>query len=614
MNKEKPIKLKVPQQNLQTFSHFELSAEAAHEWAGQLPVANTRQATQHLLVVLEDLNHYPLAAETRASILTALMGSLQVTLANLSKRFLHQPLVMPEEPRQLAELTERLLLQLIQSYCLLAVDIVNDPDQVRETNPAKLLCESIQSGLAFCGRGILLNVQLYRPVALGNWLTLHQLYALAERQGLAALPVVDSKGETHTIAGTYLQNLMLGCIKPNQLRQSDMSAVHSALGQWSAKLDIRVVDNTENDLFLVDLDSDQPPLYSAIFSLQEGSHCRTLCTKALVAHLQQLQARDDAKGKPGVKLDDGTTLPSNMLSHLINCLGQMSLRNFNRTQDRIPMAISVGLGAAHFHASGEKRFEQLLSGNDEDALIATRAARGNPFLDDNKSARDPWRQANPEDFVREKNGSAEEAALTHSIELDSDSLQAINHEEPEPKPAPRHMVYYMESINASPGGYCLEWKGDTPDELRAGAIASVKEQHSSDWSIAVVRWVSRMQSANTMVGLELLSPKAVAYGALVHAKKRQERPEPQRVLLLPEITLVGQPHTLVTARAGFRERQKVSLLREGEKFYIQLTRQIAATGSYAQFDFRYIKQLDEVMAEDKSGPLDASYDSLWSNI
>jgi hypothetical protein len=86
------------------------------------------------------------------------------------------------------------------------------------------------------------------------------------------------------------------------------------------------------------------------------------------------------------------------------------------------------------------------------------------------------------------------------------------------------------------------------------------------------------------------------------------------VLLLPEIKLTGQPPTLFTPRVGLKERQKVSLIREGEQFYIQLVRQVAATASYVQFDFRYIKLLEDVIAQDKSGPLSAAYDSLWTNI
>ena len=149
--------------------------------------------------------------------------------------------------------------------------------------------------------------------------------------------------------------------------------------------------------------------------------------------------------------------------------------------------------------------------------------------------------------------------------------------------------------------------------MRAGNIACVQENNNDQWAIAVIRWVSALQDAHTLVGLELLSPMAQAYGAVVHKKTGQTSAQ-RRVLLLPEIKLVGQPHTLITPRAGFRERQKISLLSQGERFLVQLTRQVAATASYAQFDFRYIKQLDEVLAQDKSGPLDTSYDSVWSNI
>ena len=77
---------------------------------------------------------------------------------------------------------------------------------------------------------------------------------------------------------------------------------------------------------------------------------------------------------------------------------------------------------------------------------------------------------------------------------------------------------------------------------------------------------------------------------------------------------MGQPHTLVTPRAGFREQQKLTLMREGETFHVQLMRQVAATSCFAQFDFRYVRELGDVIAEDHSDPLNASYDSLWTNI
>ncbi len=612
MNNDKPLKLKIPAQTRDQFDHFQLNRDAALEWAQQLPVANTPAVAKQLLSALIDLNHCKLSPELRYEILQALSGNLQVTLTNLSKRFLHQPLVMPQEPRQLAELTDDLYTQLTTAYSIVAVQIVGDPDSVRESNPARLLCASLQAGLVSAGRSILLAFQLYRPVDLDGWLTLHQLYSLAERQGLATLAVNGEDGAQVTITDTYLPTLILGCAKPNQLRQSDMVAVYRALAEWSNMLEIGE-QGAVDGLFLVDLDSDQPPLYSALYGNQEGGRCRYINTETLVIHLKNLRERDDARGKPGLKLKSGVFLPSNMLSHLIDCLGSMSMRNFGRVPSEAPLLLSAGLSAAHYHTAGEKDFELLLYGQDYVPPAEARLGN-NPFLHDGKSGQDPWRKANPEkDFVREEAATEGEAELSHRVELDEQSLRAINEgttAEPAGRNYPVHRLY---TINASPGGYCLRWIGDTPDSVRAGNVTAIKEEPGDAWSIAVIRWVSQLQNSDTLLGLELLSPQALAYGALIHSKKGQVS-EPQRVLLLPEIKLVGQPHTLITPRSGFRERQKITLLRLGETFYIQLTRQIAATAGYAQFDFRYIKHPDEVMAEDKSGPLDSSYDSLWSNI
>ncbi len=612
METETPITLKIPKQDVQAFSLFQTDASAAQEWASHLPVANPGGVARKLLSAVSELNRCTLTPEMRFAILEALASNLNVTLTNLTRRFLNQPLVMPEEPRQLAELTDALQGQFCTAYSIVAIEALHQRDRVRDTNPAKLVCEAIQRALHFASCNVLLTFQLYHPIALGGWLTIHQLFSLAERQGLANLAVNTQTGGVTTINACYFQSLLLGCCKPNQLRQSDLAAVHSALAEWSDQLQIGPAGSLDG-LFLVDLESDQPPLYSSLYGSANSGQCRQIGTGTLITYLEQLKALDDAQGKPGIKLESGLTLPANMLSHMIDALGSMSMRNFSRVRLNTPLIVSIGLGAAHFHAAGERSFGRILYGDDYIPAPSDRVAT-NPFLQPSDSDRDAWSKAKPEeDYVRERVVSEIDAALTHKIDLDENTRHAIEEAGPNLPEDQNIPVYQVELANASPGGYCLKWCEELPKEMRAGDIVSVQEEQSDSWAIAVIRWVSALQDAHTLVGLELLSPSAKAYGAKVH-KKTSALSEPQRVLLLPEIQLVGQPHTLITPRAGFRERQKISLLRHGEKFLVQLTRQISATASYAQFDFRYIKQVDEVLAQDKSGPLDASYDSLWSNI
>mgnify|MGYP001825028373 FL=1 len=606
-----PIKLKIPPQDLQQFAHFPLEEMAAKDWARSLPVANTQSVAAQLRRVLGDMNRAALSPEKRFAILEILLPKLEVASSNLSRRYLNQPLVMPEEPRQMAEIAGSLYSLTATAYTIVAVEAIQGQESIRDVNPARLTCQAIRRAMVCSGLRFLQAFQLYRPVHLHDWLTLHQLYALAEAQGLEALPVKDGDASAETIQGAYLQALVLSCCKPNQLRQSDLAAIYRGLQEWSSLASLQRPPSAQG-IFMVYLDSDQPPVYSSLNKEPQGSDCRIINTDALVARLKELR---EGEGRSGVSFDKDTLLAPNMLDHMANSLGSMSLRNFKRSETNQSMWVSVGLSAAHYHLAGERLFEQLLFGNEYIPPAVDRVAT-NPFLQQTERG-DLWQQANPEeDFVREDTPLKAEGELQveHQVDLDAATLaQLFEQEDSQLSPQQRYPVFKIKMINASPGGYCLAWDETLPGDTRTGDIVSLKEEERQDWVIAVIRWVSQTDDAHTRVGLELLSPKAKPYGALI-LRKTGEKTAPMRVLLLPEIKLVGQPHTLITPRAGFREGQKIMLVRQDEEYYIQLQRLVSTTGSFSQFDFRYVKQIGQALEENTGASHASAYDSVWSKI
>ena len=609
MSRDTPVKLRIPRQDQQDFQSFALSAESARSWALALPVTSSSQVAQQLRTIIAQLNRVELSPELRYDIMEELRPALLVATASLGRRFLKQPLAMPEEPRQMAELTDSLYHLAGTAYTIAAVHAIQRRDSIRGVNPAKLACESIHRAIRFAGARILQTFQLYRPVELHSWLTLHQLYALAEAQQLIQLTVSDELSGSGTVTTAYLQGLMLGCCKPNQLRQSDLAAIFRGLREWGSLLRVEKSDSGDS-LFLVDLDSDQPPLYAQLFHEPPGPRTRYINTEPLVQHLQRLAAGNDKKG---VVFDKDTIVSPGLLDHLVTSFGRMSMRNFSRRRVGKPMALAIGMSACHYFLGGEKPFWQLLYGDD---YVPPPTARlgGNPFLG-HHDAGDLWQQANPEEDSNTPVFASGEDQLAHSVQVDQSTLAALEGLDDAPLPDERqYEVHIVTTFDASPGGYCLEWTAELPGDIKTGDIVCIREDGSTRWAIAVIRWMSQLEFNRTLIGLELLSPGAKPYGATPQQQKKGEDVEPMRVLLLPEITLVGQPHTLITPRAGFRERQKLTLIRDGEEFFIQLTRQIAVTGSFVQFEFRYIKQLGEVLAEDKSRPRDSGFDSLWTNI
>ncbi|MBN7799080.1 GTPase [Parahaliea mediterranea] len=604
MSENPPIKLRIPRQDLAAFELFPLDADSARQWAHALPVTNTRLSVSRLRDAVRDLNRVQIAAADRFGIMEELSPSLQVAVTNLSRRFLNQPLVLPEEPRQLAELAENLYSAFSTAYTLVAVHAIQQREQLGDVNPARLTCESLQRAISFAGRRMLQTFQLYQNVEPGGWLTLHQLYALGERQRLAELPVRDQHNRQVTLQESYLQALLLGCCKANQLRQSDLVGVHRGLQEWSGKVRLLGVEDADEALFMIDLNGDHPPVYNTS-STQRSRNQRYIDTRELVDHLEQLRERDRASGRLGLRLDDEITLPSNLLDHLIASLGSHSLRNFSRAAGSdTELEVAVGLSSAHYHVAGGKPFAELLPRH----LLA--AASHDPF-----TARDPgrdhWEKAEADDIHRGEADANSHTGGPPVVEME-DTSEALSGER---HPGLRFPVYRVSAINASPGGYCLEWTQRTPPNLRSGDVMCVREPGQREWVIAAVRWVSALEQANTLVGVELLSPKAMPYGART-VGQRGALSEPMRVLLLPEIKLVGKPHTLITPRTGFRERQKVVLLRQGEEFLVQLQRQVGAAPGFSQFDFRYIRELEQnnsAIAEPVELPRPA-FDSLWSEI
>jgi cyclic-di-GMP-binding protein len=179
----------------------------------------------------------------------------------------------------------------------------------------------------------------------------------------------------------------------------------------------------------------------------------------------------------------------------------------------------------------------------------------------------------------------------------------------------RHMVHSVRTMNASAGGYCVEWR-DPPENIHIGDIVCVRETENeqAEWTIAVIRWISQIKNAPTLLGLELVSPRGSAYAARVKMPSG-DFSRPIRVLLLPEIPLVGQSHTLIVPRMVFREGQRITLTREEDGFLVKLKRQVSSTGYFSQMDFDYLRQLDEDISNSRDGKLPTTaFDSIWSDI
>lgn len=599
--------LRLPQQDLEGSSLFECNPKAVSEWVENLPLGNPQRAGSAVRTAISELNRIELSPARRFQLLELLRTPTFSVITALTRNCLNQPIVLDDETQLRADLITDLSALSAAGNTLVAVQTIQSDVSGDGGNPAKLACESLHRAVTQTGERILLAYLLYQPIELNVWATLHQLYALTERQQLARLPVEDAiRGTRSSVAQEYLAPLLLACSKPNQLRQHDIKGAFRAFQEWRDKAELEDPELGDG-LFAVDLQSDQPPAFAELLVRRGAAHFRYINTQALIKHFEDLKLTRGDQGLRVIEFDRETRLDTNLLEHLIKSLGEVSQRNFTRQPSRQALYIAAGLSNVHYYVAGERLLEEVFRSGLSN--VDTSSNR-NPFLTPLDHG-DKWQKANPEDEIDTHEHEAESAV---AVELDAATRAAIEAQDATITPI-RHLVHSVKTTNTSPGGYCVEWT-EPPDAIHIGDLVCVRDtvMEDADWTIAVIRWVSQVKHAPTLLGLELVSPRASAYAAQIKMPSG-DFSKPIRVLLLPEIPLVGQSNTMVVPRMVLKEGQRITLTRQEDAFLVKLKRQVASTGYFSQMDFEYIRQLDDDIANSSTESTTiAAFHSVWNEI
>lgn len=603
--------LRLPAQDLQSLSVCDASPRAFGEWVDSLPMANLGETTRNLYKAISELNRLQLSATDKLALLEIIRPKIYFACNALSRHYLKQPLLLPPQPRKVAQLCQALETQLSEAYIGTALSALS---QIRRLTLGKgkilaLASTAIHRGISDLTQTILRTYQLYKPVDKGTWQRINYLYLLAEKHEILDQSVNDPEFKSHSpnsLSAVYTRAMLLACIKHNQLRQSDISTVYNFIDSWCHMAHIRIGKPGSEQMFIVDLEADAPVTYRSLFTGTFSEHCRNLETQQLVDQLKELK---DTNRVPD-------EISGNLLNHLILAWGVLTKRTFMRVESNDHIALCIGLTASHFFCSGEREFEEIANDNDHEILVQEET---NPFLKEAKAetAQDIWDAA----YTSTGNVNSRIALddINYEIEKNEQKFKAPDNREHHDE---RYNHHDVSLVDVSPGGYCLKWLSKIPTKVQAGELLGLKEKHHNAWSLGVIRWV-KAESDETRLGIELLSPTASPYGARVLQKTGDmEQGNYLRALMLPEIKLVGQAATLITPAMPFKERQKVRLVQGEKRTTVQLTKRLFNSVSFSQFEFK-------ILAEEKTQPSQAAkgvddnsietnkedgFDSLWNNL
>ncbi|WP_394561453.1 molecular chaperone [Aquipseudomonas alcaligenes] len=605
MEKQSPhLLLRVPTPDRQGLSFCEATPRDMKRWIAGLPKANIGETARQLYQGLIELNQLITPSENRLQLLELLRPEVHFVCSHLERHFLNQSIVLDERPRKVANLC-----QALQNHMAIGYKLIIAQELPRLTKErAQLLTVGLQRASHALFGPLVRASQLYCPVPEGLWLELHQISLIAHQHGLHKVQVRDGlarNGQSLSQQQIYLGALLLGCARCNQMRQSSIARLAEALEGWSNLASLERVD-APSSLFAVAPQLDGPPRYKSLFGQAELHSLLGLDPHSLVDAIKEyLLLPPDSQEPRRLPITEGMSI--DLLQHLASAWGDIAERTFNRTAGRGSLTLCIGMSALHFNLAGQRSFADVLKREDVPRSAQFKAAK----LGEG-SGPDVWAGA----FDAQRNSQWEYGIPMEDIQYKAASKPG---EQPAEENAEAYPSHELSIVNHSPGGYCLTWPREVPAQLQAGELLGVQDSPGQAWSVAVVRWIRQVRGGGTQMGIELIAPHAQPCGVQL-VRKSEQNSQYLRALLLPAISVISRPATVITPRLPFQESNKVVINHNGDETRAVLSRKQTSTGSFTQFEYRALDETKPpsgtsvTAAKAPAKPGEEDFDSLWKSL
>ncbi len=597
------MQLSVPTRTTPENDSFDSRPASVKSWIEALPMANIGETTRQIYAAVNDLNHQDIAPQQRCKSMALLLKPIRFISDHMKKHFVGQPLPLPARNLKIAHLSRDLSLAMATGYKILVTEQLA-PSARKDK---KLLLVSIHHALRHLSQALLKTYQAYEPCPASLWLELHWLYRYAETNNLHRSAIEDTaypEQPASSISDSYKQILLLALACPYRLRHAEAQSVYHKLHDCAALADLRPADAASDALFVVDLDADAPPGYRLLRDRRaRPESVRALDTKRLAASLRKALT-DRPRSSAKAAADD---LRENTLRRLMLAWGITPKRRFSRVKDHSQVIVSMGLSSIHYFVSGEVAFN--------DASVAHECFR-------ELGAVPPLQYREPAHFgARRSRETGDGAPETWDMDYRIEGTPAPSNTELAVARAASgmhidtsHCTQSWKMVNVSADGYCMLW--DNPETTRAqvGELLGIREESDPDtfhWRLGVIRWMKFEDKRGLELGVQMLSPGAVAIAARPDTATGSDE-DFTRGLLLPEIASIQQRATLLLPSPPFNVDTPTVANCHGKDVRVNLTELVENTGSFAQFQYESLGEIEarkNPRATDNTAAQD--YDDVW---
>jgi cyclic-di-GMP-binding protein len=138
-------------------------------------------------------------------------------------------------------------------------------------------------------------------------------------------------------------------------------------------------------------------------------------------------------------------------------------------------------------------------------------------------------------------------------------------------------------LNVSAGGYALRKFNSSQASARIGDVVVMKSSKSALWELAILRWANMNELNQLDVGLELISPSAIAI-----TMKFENSTMEGEALLLPELSGLKQASSIIAARGFCKIGDTLYLNTDDKPRKIVIQKLVERTARFERFQYNLI--------------------------
>lgn len=516
------ISLKLPNLDNNPILLAETRAHKINEFIQNLPFGDPIRAATDLIEELQIINSQKVAFTNRLNALERYRPAAIQIYQDLIPHFSHANLPISKSEQAFASAAEQLWQEFAFGYKFALVDLQS---KILNLNSSKTTALVTQRAIHACKEIALIHHLTYASTPTALWGELHQLYYCALQQSAEELPVAEhyTSANTSSVNLIYTQVLLLNLANPQHLANQDILKVDAYLGNIAHQAELRPLGFIENPtgVFLVSLNDNRPPTaFVKNKSIPDGSTDILLITINLARQIHQhIKLLQE-----GIVPDDNSMPKNATESHFEDLLAYL-IKQYGRTPQRL--------------------------------------------------------------FSRTKKSDGVELSIgintTHHLinEIDShfSNRQSISGLGTNGTYKPSR----WQVLNVSAGGYALRKFNSSQATAQIGDVVAMKNNNTKTWEIAVLRWANVNELKQLDIGLQLISP-----GALAVSVRADNSALESAALLLPELPALKQAASIIIAVGLCKIGSTLELHHNNTLSSVQITKLVERTASFERFQYSLI--------------------------